>query len=92
MNDIARTCRLKDVIPIFFFSEFINFVHSSFTRHYLNIGAPKQVDPCVLGVHRLTFDRVYHGKRIISTELDMQNVGADDLLSILDGYFLCVEM
>lgn len=36
--------------------------------------ARKQVDPCFPDVHRLTSARVYHGKRIISTELDARTV------------------
>ena len=70
MNTIAKTCRPKEVIPIFFFPKFINFFHSSFTRYHLNTAARKQVDPCSPVVHRLTSVRVYHGKTIISTELD----------------------
>lgn len=38
----------------------------------MNTAARKQVDPCFPTVHRLTSARVYHGKRIISTELDAQ--------------------
>lgn len=74
MNTIAKTCRPKEVIPIFFCPKFINFFHSSFTRHHLNTTARKQVDPCFPAVHRLTSARVYHGKRIISTKLDAQTV------------------
>ncbi len=72
MNAIARTCRPKEVIPIFFFPKLINFFHSSFTRYHLNTAARKQVDFCSPAVYRLTSARVYHGKRIISTELDEQ--------------------
>ena len=74
MNAIARTCRPKEVIPIFFFPKLINFFHSSFTRYHLNTAARKQVDFCSPAVYRLTSARVYHGKRIISTELDAQSV------------------
>ena len=74
MNTIARTCRPKEVIPIFLFPQFINFFHSSFTRHHLNRAARKQVDPCFPAVHRFTSARVYHGKRTISTKLDAQTV------------------
>lgn len=74
MNTIARTCRPKEVIPIFFFPQFINFFHSSFTRHHLNAAARKPVDPCFPAVHRFTSARVYHGKRTISTKLDTQTV------------------
>lgn len=74
MNAIARTCRPKELIPIFFFSKFINFFHSSFTRYHLNTAARKQVDPCFPAVYRLTSARVYHGKEIISTEFDTQTV------------------
>ena len=38
----------------------------------MNTVARKQVDPCFPDGHRLTSARVYHGKRIISTELDAQ--------------------
>lgn len=38
----------------------------------MNTAARKQVDPCFPDGHRLTSARVYHGKRIISTELDAQ--------------------
>lgn len=72
MNAIAKTCRPKEVIPIFPFLKFINFFHSSFIRHHLNTAARKQVAPCFPVVHRLTSARVYHGKRTISTELDVQ--------------------
>lgn len=74
MNTIARTCRPKEVIPIFLFPQFINFVHSSFTRHHLNRAARKQADPCFPAHHRFTSARVYHGKRTISTKLDAQTV------------------
>lgn len=74
MNTIAKTCRPKEVIPIFPFLKFINFFHSSFTRHHLNTAARKQVDPCFPAVHRFTSARVYHGKRTISTKLDAQTV------------------
>lgn len=68
MKTIAKTCRPKEVIPIFFFPKFINFFHSSFTLHHLNATARKQVDPSFLAVYSLTSAKVYHGKRIISTE------------------------
>ena len=74
MNPIARTCRPKEVIPIFFVPRFINFFYSPFTRHHLNTAARKQVDPCFPVVHRLNYARVYHGEKIISTELDAQSV------------------
>lgn len=38
----------------------------------MNTAARKQVDPCFPDGHRLISARVYHGKRIISTELDAQ--------------------
>ena len=72
MNAIAKTCRPKDVIPIFFFPQFINFFHSSFACHHLNTAARKQVDPCFPAVHRFTSARVYHDKRTISTIVDAQ--------------------
>ena len=74
MNTIARTCRPKEVIPIFFFSKFINFFHSSFTRHLLNTAARKQVNPWFPAVPRFTSARVYHGKRTISKKLDTQTM------------------
>ena len=72
MNAIARTCRPNEVIPIFFFPKFIKFFHSPFTRYHLNTAARKQVDPCFPAIHRFTSARVYHDRRIISTELDKQ--------------------
>ena len=72
MNAIAKTCRPKEVIPIFPFSKVINFFHSSFTQYHLNTAAQKQVDLSFPAVHRFASVRVYHGRRIISTELDKQ--------------------
>lgn len=43
-------------------------------RYHLNTAARKQVDPCFPAGHRLASARVYHGKGIISTELDEQTV------------------
>ena len=54
MNAIARTCRPKEVIPIFLFPQLINFFHSSFTRHHDEHSGTKEgwsLFPCRLWTH-----------------------------------------
>lgn len=70
MNPIARTCRPKEVIPIFPFSKLINFFIPLSIVIMMSTAARKQADPCFPAVYELASARVYHGKRIISTEFD----------------------
>ena len=70
MNAIARTCRPKEVIPIFPLSKLINFFIPLSLVIIMSTAARKQANPCFPTVYELISAKVYHGKRIISTEFD----------------------